>query len=67
MAAMKPDKNNGFEIIREIIANDYETYQAAISELIMLDLLYYEKSGNTSELKMTSKAKRLYIKNNYDL
>lgn len=67
MAAMKPDKNYGIEIIREMIANDNEVYREAISELIMLDLLYYEKSGTTNELKMTDKAKRLYIKNNYNL
>lgn len=67
MAALKPEKDRGIEIIREIISIDNEMYRAAISELIMLDLLYYERSGNTNELKMTSKAKRLYVKNNYAL
>ena len=67
MAVLKPDKNGGIEIVREIVAYDNEMFRAATSELEMLDLIFYEKEGNHSEMKMTQKAKRLYVKNNYYL
>jgi hypothetical protein len=67
MAVLKPDKNRGNEIVREIIANDIEVFRAATSELVMFDLIYYEKVGNNKEMKMTQKAKRIYVKNNYSL
>jgi hypothetical protein len=67
MAVLKPDKNRGIEIVREIIANDNELFRAATSDLVMLDLIYYEKTGNNNEMKMTQKAKRIYVKNNYSL
>ena len=67
MAVLNPDKNGGSEILREIIDNDVEIHRTATAELEMLDLIFYEKEGNHSEMKMTQKAKRLYVKNYYSL
>ncbi|OGX92123.1 DUF4062 domain-containing protein [Hymenobacter coccineus] len=67
MAVLKPDKNRGIEIVREITTHDIEMFRAATSELEMLDLIFYEKEGNHNEMKMTQKAKRIYVKNNYSL
>ena len=67
MAVLNPDKKGGGEIVHEIIVSDIEMYRAAIYELEMLDLIFYEKEGNHSEMKMTQKAKRLYVKNYYSL